>query len=78
MPLPPPRLKEVQGDILGQLHLDNPLINIASVDRANLTYRIEMRSEIIHQITGVLKNTPGRPGLSIACAGMMLTISPTG
>ena len=51
--------KEVQGDILGQLRLDNPRINIASVDRANLTYRIEMRSEIIQQITGILKNTPG-------------------
>ena len=55
--------KEVQGDILGQLRLDNPLINIASVDRANLTYRIEMRSEIIHQITGVLKKHPREAGI---------------
>ena len=55
--------KEVQGDILGQLCLDNPRINIASVDRANLTYRIEMRSEIIHQITGVLKKHPREAGI---------------
>ena len=55
--------KEVQGDILGQLRLDNPLINIASVDRANLTYRVEMRSEIIPQITGVLKKHPREAGI---------------
>ena len=55
--------KEVQGDILGQLRLDNPLINIASVDRTNLTYRIEMRSEIINQITGVLKKHHREAGI---------------
>ena len=55
--------KEVQRDILGQLHLDNTLINIASVDRTNLTYRIEMRSEVIHQITGVLKKHPREAGI---------------
>lgn len=55
--------KEVQGDILGQLRFVNPLINIASVDRINLTYRIEMRSEIVHQITGVLKKHPREAGI---------------
>lgn len=55
--------KEVQRDIVGQLRLDDPLINIASVDRANLTYRIEMRLDTIPQITEVLKKHHGEAGI---------------
>ena len=55
--------KEVQRDILAQLRMENPLINIASVDRANLTYRLEARSEIIPQITEVLKKYSREAGI---------------
>ncbi len=47
--------KEVQKDILGQLRLNSPRINIASVDRENLVYRVMLRSNIVNQITDVLK-----------------------
>jgi len=55
--------KEVQKDILGQLRLDSPRINIASVDRANLVYRVMLRSNIINQITDVLKKHPREAGI---------------
>ncbi len=55
--------KEVQRDILGQLHLNKPHINIASVDRPNLFYRVMLRTNIISQITEVLKRHSGEAGI---------------
>ena len=55
--------KEVQADILAQLRFDSPQLNIASVDRANLAYRVMPRANVISQITGVLEKHPGEAGI---------------
>ena len=55
--------KEVQADILAQLRFDRPQINIASVDRPNLAYRVMPRANVISQITGVLEKHPGEAGI---------------
>ena len=55
--------KEVQADILGQLDLNKPFINIALVDRPNLFYRVMLRTNIISQITEVLKRHSGEAGI---------------
>ena len=55
--------KEVQSDILGQLRLDIPQINIASVDRPNLFYRVSPRADIILQIREVLSRHKQEAGI---------------
>ncbi len=55
--------KEAQSDILMQLKLDNPHINIASVDRPNLFYRVMPRDNIISQITEVLSRHKKEAGI---------------
>ena len=55
--------KEVQADILAQLKFSNPQINIASVDRPNLAYRVMPRGNIISQITEVLEKHPREAGI---------------
>lgn len=55
--------KEVQSDILGQLRLNNPHINIASVDRPNLTYRVMPRANLITQLTEVLRRHQHEAGI---------------
>ncbi len=55
--------KEVQDDILAQLRLDDPFINIASVDRPNLSYRVSLRGSIIPQVTEVLERHAGEAGI---------------
>jgi ATP-dependent DNA helicase RecQ len=55
--------KEVQSDILGQLRLDKPQINIASVDRPNLFYRVCLRTNIISQISEVLSRHKQEAGI---------------
>jgi len=55
--------EEVQSDILGQLRLDKPQINIASVDRPNLFYRVCPRTNIISQISEVLSRHKQEAGI---------------
>jgi len=55
--------KEVQADIITQLRFDKAQLNIASVDRQNLIYRVMPRANIISQITGVLKKHSGDAGI---------------
>lgn len=55
--------REVQADILSQLNLSNPFINIASVDRPNLVYRVMLRTNILSQITETLKKHSGEAGI---------------
>ena len=55
--------KEVQEDILAQLRFDSPQLNIASVDRPNLAYRVMPRENVISQITGVLEKHPQEAGI---------------
>ena len=55
--------KEVQSDILGQLKLNKPHINIASVDRQNLFYRVFPRANIISQISEVLSRHKQEAGI---------------
>ncbi|MBU0635145.1 MAG: DNA helicase RecQ [Candidatus Omnitrophica bacterium] len=47
--------KEVQEDILAQLKFAHPRINIASVDRPNLAYRVTLRQHIIPQLIEVIE-----------------------
>ena len=55
--------KEVQLDILGQLKLKKPQINIASVDRPNLFYRVMPRTDIISQLTEILSRHSAEAGI---------------
>lgn len=55
--------KEVQSDILGQLRLDKTQINIASVDRPNLFYRVFPRANIISQIREILNRHKQEAGI---------------
>ncbi|MFA4854151.1 MAG: DNA helicase RecQ [Candidatus Omnitrophota bacterium] len=55
--------KEVQEDILTQLRFVHPRINIASVDRPNLAYRVMPRQSIIPQLTEVLEKHPKEAGI---------------
>lgn len=55
--------KEVQEDILAQLRFVSPRINIASVDRPNLAYRVMPRQSIIPQLTEVLKKHSKEAGI---------------
>ena len=55
--------EEVRRDILEQLHLENPEIHIGPVDRPNLTYRVRPRSQIIGQVTDLLKKHLDEPGI---------------
>lgn len=55
--------KEVQGDILKMLQLENPHVNIAPLDRPNLTYRVLPRANLLPQITGILKKHDKEPGI---------------
>jgi ATP-dependent DNA helicase RecQ len=55
--------REVQADILSQLNLSNPFINIASVDRPNLVYRVMLRTNILSQVMETLKKHSGEAGI---------------
>ena len=55
--------REVQGDILAQLRLEDPETHIGLVDRPNLTYRVRPRSQIIAQVTDLLKKHANEPGI---------------
>ncbi|MFH0828420.1 MAG: DNA helicase RecQ [Candidatus Omnitrophota bacterium] len=55
--------KEVQADIIAQLRFNNPRINIASVDRPNLAYRVMPRQNIIPQIIEVLNKHTREAGI---------------
>ena len=55
--------KEVQEDILAQLRFVHPRINIASVDRPNLAYRVMPRQNIISQLIEVLEKHQKEAGI---------------
>ncbi len=55
--------KEVQQDILKQLDLSTPKINIASVDRTNLTYRILLRQNLVQQLRETLQKHSREAGI---------------
>jgi ATP-dependent DNA helicase RecQ len=55
--------EEVQKDIVGQLRFVSPRINIASVDRPNLAYRVFPRQTIISQLTEVLEKHNKEAGI---------------
>ncbi len=55
--------REVQRDILAQLRLEDPETHIGPVDRPNLTYRVRPRSQIIAQVTDLLKKHASEPGI---------------
>ena len=55
--------EEVQRDILEQLRLENPQKHIGRVDRPNLTYRVRPRTQILSQVTDLLKKHADEPGI---------------
>jgi ATP-dependent DNA helicase RecQ len=54
---------EVRRDILEQLRLQNPESHIGPVDRANLTYRVRPRAQILSQVADLLKKHSQEPGI---------------
>jgi ATP-dependent DNA helicase RecQ len=54
---------EVRRDILEQLRLQNPESHIGPVDRANLTYRVRPRAQILSQVADLLKKHSEEPGI---------------
>lgn len=54
--------REVQGDILKMLKLNNPRITVAPVDRPNLTFRVRPRTGF-SQITEALDKHKKEPGI---------------
>jgi len=46
--------KQVQDDIVEQLHLDEPRRIVGSFDRPNLVYSVERRVEVVRQVCDVL------------------------
>ena len=54
---------EVREDIIEQLAFNDPAIQIGSVDRPNLIYRVMPRVTIIKQITDVLERHPNEAGI---------------
>ena len=55
--------KEVQEDIIAQLRFVHPKVNIASVDRPNLSYRVMPRDSIIPQLIEVLEKHNKEAGI---------------
>jgi ATP-dependent DNA helicase RecQ len=55
--------EEVRRDILEQLRLENPQVHIGPVDRPNLTYRVTPRTQIISQVTEVLRKHADEAGI---------------
>jgi ATP-dependent DNA helicase RecQ len=55
--------EEVQRDILEQLRLESPQKHIGRVDRPNLTYRLRPRTQILSQVTDLLKKHADEPGI---------------
>jgi ATP-dependent DNA helicase RecQ len=55
--------EEVQRDILEQLRLQNPQQHIGRVDRPNLTYRVRPRTQILTQVTDLLKKHESESGI---------------
>jgi ATP-dependent DNA helicase RecQ len=55
--------EEVQRDILEQLRPENPQTHIGRVDRPNLTYRVRPRTQILSQVTDLLKKHADEPGI---------------
>jgi ATP-dependent DNA helicase RecQ len=55
--------EEVRRDILAELRLQNPETHIGPVDRPNLTYRVRPRSQIIGQVTELLRKHADEPGI---------------
>ena len=55
--------KEVQRDIIEQLKLVNPKVNVGGVDRPNLTYRAIPRKQVLKQIMDVLARHTNEAGI---------------
>jgi ATP-dependent DNA helicase RecQ len=55
--------EEVQKDILEELRLENPQTHIGPVDRPNLTYRVRPRTQILNQVTELLKKHAEESGI---------------
>ena len=54
---------EVRRDILEQLRLQNPESHIGPVDRPNLTYRVQPRTQVVGQVADLLKKHAAEPGI---------------
>jgi len=53
----------VRGDIARNLGLKDPEILVGSFDRPNLSYKVELRSDVIRQIRGLLERHKGESGI---------------
>jgi len=54
---------KVRADIVAQLGLREPLVLVGPCDRANLTYRVQPRVDLVPQVLGVLERHRGEAGI---------------
>ena len=55
--------ERVRGDIVRQLHLQNPACYVASFNRPNLTYRVAAKSGAYEQIVSFIQQRKGEGGI---------------
>lgn len=55
--------EQVRNDIAEQLHLSNPQILVGSFDRPNLSYKVESKNNIEHQVCNVLERHKNESGV---------------
>lgn len=51
--------ERVRGDVLAQLHLQDPSLYVASFNRPNLTYRVRAKAGAYQQVLEFLRSRPG-------------------
>jgi ATP-dependent DNA helicase RecQ len=54
---------QVRQDIRDQLHLKDPEVLVGRFDRPNLLFRVQRRSNLLSQVTGVIKRHPKESGI---------------
>ncbi|MGA2244769.1 MAG: RecQ family ATP-dependent DNA helicase [Verrucomicrobiota bacterium] len=55
--------ERVRGDIVNQLHLQDPALYVASFNRPNLTYRVAAKTGAYDQVLSFIRSRPGESGI---------------
>ena len=54
---------QVRADIVKELRLANPLVLVGPIDRPNLVYRVQPRTDRLRQVLGVIDRRRGQAGI---------------
>jgi ATP-dependent DNA helicase RecQ len=54
---------QVRGDIIAELHLENPVVLVGSFDRPNLVYRVQPRADRLAQVLAAIARHRGQAGI---------------